>query len=233
MNLSFLLYQLQKIDSQIDNLSSRNDKIHFEIENNDELIKEKSRLAEINSRLQTINSSLTNINEQVKSIEFKIQRNNSMMYGGKVTNPKELQDLEAELVMLNKQKKDLEENQLQVMIIQETNEKELKTADNEISLLQTKIFSKNSLLTSEMDNNLNTLSKLRTERKAILDQLSDEVIDQYENLRIAKNGIAVALLEDNCCSVCGSTFSPSESQAARSSTVFYFCPTCQRIIYGG
>jgi len=84
-----------------------------------------------------------------------------------------------------------------------------------------------------MDKNLDSLSKLNTERRAILNQLSVEIIAQYEKLRTAKQGLAVALLEDNSCSVCGSTFSPSEGQAARTSTNLFFCPTCQRIIYGG
>ena len=233
MNLSFHLFQLQKIDSQIDEITKHNKNIQIEFENDDELRDANDRLADISSNLNNNEASLKIIIEQVNSLDAKIQRNNSTMYGGKVTNPKELQNLEAEMSMLNQQKKELEDAQLQGLILQETIEKELSEAKKEITFLQTKVLSKKSLLTSELEKNNNSLSKLTTERQAILDQLSGEVIDQYEKLRIAKQGVAVALLEDNCCSVCGSTFSPSESQSTRSSNDLFFCPTCQRIIYGG
>jgi len=233
LNLSFHLFQLQKIDSQIDVLLKRNQQIQNDMENNSELVCAQSSLNLIELELKETEKLIIEINEKIEFIDRKLQRNNTSMYSGLVSNPKELQNIQKESALLETQKKELVESQLQVMIKQESIDGNLSQARNNLSLIKTKLHSKNSLLVSEIESIKTNLGKLATERQAILKQLPEELIIQYENLRQTKQGIAVALLDENTCSVCGSTLSPSESQNARSSTILFFCPTCQRIIYGG
>jgi predicted nucleic acid-binding Zn-ribbon protein len=69
-------------------------------------------------------------------------------------------------------------------------------------------------------------------RKPIFDSIDSQYQKQYENLRVRKNGIAVTKLNDNSCEACGANLTASQRQSARSSTQFYICPNCGRILYG-
>ena len=58
------------------------------------------------------------------------------------------------------------------------------------------------------------------------------MISLYENLRKQKRGVAVSLVNDNACEICGTTLTPAQAQATRLSLQIQYCPTCGRILYG-
>ena len=116
--------------------------------------KSKRRLAKIQKTLED-NAELQAALEQVKAAEeeqraseraqhksedeaqnqqIKIQQAESSLYGGVVRNPKELQDLQADIASLKKHLAALEELELQDMLKTEAAQASVKKAQIELSL---------------------------------------------------------------------------------------------------
>jgi uncharacterized protein len=78
-----------------------------------------------------------------------------------------------------------------------------------------------------------TIERLQAERGAALSLVTPDSLQQYNNLRRRKSGVAVAIANDGSCSVCGASLRPAEIQAVRASPDISYCTSCGRILYAG
>ncbi len=233
MNISFNLYQLQKIDSKIAERIQRLATIEKEIEGNPELRKARLAVAEALNLLDHSIQQLDEINHRVETKKIKIDQSESALYNGTEKNPKVLQDLQKEIAFLKNNLLELNDELLEKMILRENSEIEFNKVKEILHIEETKFNSIKALLTSEKDNIEISINRLTVERKANTEQISLVYIKEYELLIENKKGIAVATLQDNSCSACGTTFTPSQCQASHSQAEIFHCPTCHRIVYGG
>ncbi len=178
-------------------------------------------------------TSLQILEEKANTKKLKIEQSESSLYGGAVKNPKELQDLQAEIKSLKNSVMIIEEEQIQNMIDLECKETELSEIkaklsdfDKELSIQFSALFAEEKTINSELE-------KILQEQKAIGEQISPENLTLYQSLRKMKNGIAVSGIEDGCCSVCGSTLTPADCQLAKSPLQMATCASCGRILYAG
>jgi uncharacterized protein len=233
INSSFHLYQLQKIDLKIDSITRRlNEIARIRNDNSAHKTIEQSLLS-VNNLLTEQNHIYNELEDKIRSKKLKIEQSESSLYGGLVKNPKELQDLQSEIKSLKTSLSSLEDDQLQIMIIQESLDRELETVRVSMKELESQLeIQYSSLFTEEAEKKIE-LEKIHQERKAILEQINSENLDHYQSLRKTKNGIALATIEDGCCAVCGSTLTPAECQQAKSPNRMATCASCGRILYAG
>ncbi len=233
MNISFNLYQLQKIDSQLTACNQRLSAIEKEKEGSLELKQARQVVEESTILFNNLKKELDGINQNVELKKIKIEQSESSLYSGTEKNPKILQDLQSEIAMLKKQLLVLNDDLLEKMILYEKSEELLNKSKNKLNAEETNFNSINALLTSEINAIEILINKLGVERKANIEQIPVVYIREYETLMKSKQGIAVATLQENTCSVCGTTFTPSQCQASHSQVEIFHCPTCHRIVYGG
>jgi uncharacterized protein len=231
MNQAALLYNLQLLDTRISLISQKLKQIDSLI-NEDQLVQNaKIDLDKAKNQLLSANITLNEIEAKVKTLQIKIELCTSSLYGGTVKNPKELQDLQSELVSLKHRMSTLEDLQLESMLIVEGYSTERDNKEN----LYNKSIAENSeqkaSLRGEMDQLKKNLDNLYVEREAVSGSISRDNLEIYESLKLKKRGIAVAKNEDTSCSACGSFLRPSEIQTTRSSNSLTFCATCGRIIF--
>ena len=89
----------------------------------------------------------------------------------------------------------------------------------------------NALLVEEKRELITIHQHLFKERDLVVSQVGDDLLNLYDALRSKKKGIAVSKIEDQMCSVCGSTLTPAECQSAKSRIDIISCTTCSRILY--
>ncbi len=232
MSISFSLYQLQKIDSQIQESEKRLAMIQTEMES-DLVVTEALKILQISQdAFLKIKEEVDHINQEIHQRKVKIEQSESALYSGNEKNPKMLQDLQTEIGSLKKQIMGFENELLDKLIEQDTAEQTLKKRKSEFDAQNTKLNSVKSLLTSEIDNLLKINERLKIERITAVTQIPSDYLREYEKLAASKQGIAVGTIMDDSCSVCGTTFTPAQCQSARSQSAFFYCPTCHRIIYG-
>lgn len=233
MNQSFHLYQLQKIDQQIDKADARLDAIQ-QILLNDEQTRAASIQAQ-SARAQFVadQAAQRECEQLVAAKRIKIEQSEAALYGGAIHNPKELQDLQAEIVSLKKHLAQLEDSLLEAIIKCEESEINTKLHDQRLGDAQTSAIERNASLNGERTSLLKARDTLQLEKQAIVRQLQPESLSIYEKLRLQKKGVVVATVEEDSCSVCGSEINPADRQAARSPSRIVFCAFCGRIIYSG
>jgi uncharacterized protein len=233
MSQPFKLFRLQQLDSQIDQTRARLSEVERTLRDDKELqaaVMEESRATE---RMQEARKVLRRAEEDVQAQKIKIELSEAALYGGKVRNPKELQDLQNEVASLNRYLAVLEDRQLEKMMALEEAENEYTSLAQIHEQIQKKVEVQNAGLSQEKNQLQKDLERLLEERKAAISTVEAVDLNLYENLRQQRKGIAVAKVSDKTCSACGSTLTPSIVQAAHSPTQIARCSFCGRILYAG
>ncbi|MEI8130834.1 MAG: C4-type zinc ribbon domain-containing protein [Leptolinea sp.] len=233
MNPAFQLSRLQKIDTELDQISSRQQEIQRIIKDESEFDEVKSRLSEAENQLKVCQKQLQDIDEKNHHFQMKLQESEQSLYGGKIRSPRELQDIQNEIGSLKKQISIQDEAQFSVMMQfeeLETNQTSIKAEWVEAqSIFATRVASSKGEFSSLEKKKEN----LFIERHAVIQNLEEDVLQKYVALRKTKRGLAVALVSEQACMGCGSTLTPADWQAARSPQRLVLCATCGRILYAG
>ena len=233
MNQANLLFRLQMIDSEIDQIRKRLTEIDKTIKADKTIVRAKLNLHKRGQALEDVRGPLRKIEDSVKTLRIKIETTENVLYGGKGRNPKELQDLQSENESLKRRMAVLEEEQLEAMILMEQAEHDQKAAAGELSQAEAQFASQKASLLGEYALLGEKTSKLNLEREAFVASISPENLVIYQNLRVKKRGLAVVSIEDKSCSACGSSLRPELIQQTHSTSQMAACSTCGRILYAG
>jgi predicted nucleic acid-binding Zn-ribbon protein len=231
MSAALGLYRLQQVDSRIDQIQARLKMIQQTLENDVELRAAMDRLAAVESNHREAERLLKTSELDVEKQRNKIEQTEASLYGGRVQNPKELQDLQKDIVSLKRHLETLEERQLEAMLSVENLETEYRTAKNDLERVQSSLKEQNRDLAGESETLRKELERLNSEHQAILTDIATQALQAYEALRKQKRGLAVSTVTDSSCGACGTTITPSQQQSARSTSQLFHCPTCGRILY--
>ena len=231
MNLPFSLYRLQTIDTQRQKITRRLTQIEA-ILNADEFVKAKLQQKQLAAEELAGKQPQTNkIAAETSEKRLKLELNQVQLFGGKVRNPKELQDLQAESEALKRTIQKLEDAHFQALMEQEDAQKKLAEAEQAHQSAVNAKATENSLLAGERGNLTVEMDNLNAQREALIQTLPAEIVSQYESLLKTKGGKAVSAIEDDCCEACGVELSPRDMQAVRSPNTLLRCKTCGRILY--
>ncbi len=233
MNQAFHLARLQKIDLQIDQFNNRIKEIERLLSENSAVKEAEKAVREGESVEKKARQRLTLAENAVEAQRIKIETDEAALYGGKIHNPKELQDLQNDIASIKKYIATLEDEQLEAMLALEEAEKKLKISRKNLEETQGRFISQNADLAGEKTKIIETLRRLAGEREAVVKPITPESMGMYQRLRDQKHGIAIATVEDSACSACGTELRPAEIQAARSPYNIVFCKSCGRILYSG
>lgn len=233
MNQRTFLYQLQLIDNEIDKHNKQLIEIQKILNFNHDVIALQQDLDLLETEKKGKNQILKKFSDEASLIQNKISSSEQSLYDGSVKNPKELQSINLEIDSLRKRIVTLDEEQLDYLYqIEELDEKiDLKKAELS-NLEQTKLDQRNNFQLKiehiQKENN-----RLDIEKKTIINQIEDNFLEKYKLLRKTKNGVAVSLIVDNACALCGNSLPPMEVQKAKSSEDEVNCSVCKRFLFTG
>jgi predicted nucleic acid-binding Zn-ribbon protein len=233
MSYSFKLYRLQQIDTNIDQACARLSEIETALSDDAILKNKEAQLQKVSEKLQKIQKNLREIEYEAESVRSKINQSESSLYGGKIHNPKELQDLQNEVNALKRFLHSLEDRQLEAMMTLEEVEKEHQATLNDLEKAKRQWEEQQATLNEERKKILIILERQEQEKSIVSKSIPPNDLELYNRIRSQRNGVAVVKVNDNFCSACGSTLNSSTLQAARFSNQLTRCPSCGRILYAG
>jgi predicted nucleic acid-binding Zn-ribbon protein len=231
MSASLGLYRLQQVDRQIDRARSQLDTNRQTLENDVELREALKRVETTQAEHYRASQELKSLEAEVQTHKIKMEQAESSLYGGTVKNPKELQDLQKDIVSIKKHITALEERELESMMRAENTENALQSAKTELELMQARLGNEHRKLIDEQSVLITEVERLTEEREAALGPIESTLLATYEYLRQQKRGVAVTEINDNSCSSCGATLNAALQQNARSAKQLMNCPSCGRILY--
>ena len=231
MSAALGLYRLQQVDSQLDHAQARLKAIQQTLENDEVLRAVSDQVAAATDRSSSTEQHLKDSEQEVEKQRLKIQQAEASLYGGSVHNPKELQDLQMEVASLKRHLETLEERQLAAMEAAENAESDLQKAKSDLERVKADRGEQFRDLTEESAGLNRDLERFFSERKAVIQDIADRMLQVYDQLRRQRRGIAVTTISDSACSACGTTLTASQQQSARSTSQLFYCPSCGRILY--
>lgn len=228
-----ILFRLQQIDSQLDTARISLGNIEMQLLDNSLVISMQQNASLAEQRHMEETKRLREAENKSYDTRVKIELAEASLYGGKIQNPKELQELQNEIASLQRLMISLEDKQLEAMMAVEDAEEKLMWANEELKEAQGRLIEKNATLNGEKTKLTNLIERLEAERKATLPPIIAPDLGLYEQLRKSRNGVAVVKITSRACTACGTTLTAAMIQSTQSTGQLVRCPTCGRILYSG
>lgn len=233
VNLGFKLFRLQQVDTQLDDVSKRLSEIERLLASDEVVIEAQQAIGAAQNALDATRKELNVAEAEVKATQGKFKENQDALYGGKVKNPKELQDLQLEAETLTRHQQVQEDAQLDKMMRLEEQQSALQNAQTNLEAVLAQRGVEQRTLGSEQEALHAKALRLSEEREPALHGIPADALAAYEGLRKSKAGVAVAKVNGVECSACGAELSAARVQAARSPSELARCDMCKRILYAG
>ena len=231
MSSPFHLYQLQKIDSQSDQIIRRMNEIQILVSIDQKSIAISTEMQAIETNLKENKNHADQIETSIQQRKIKLEQANSVLYSGKVIIPKELIDLQAEIESHKKAIAQMEDELLDSLNLIENGAVEQKTTQKKLDNSKTDFDIFRNKLLAETVSGQKNLERLKVERQVAISQINKEMLSIYESIRQKKKGIAVSFISEQSCSACGHELTPAEIQSTRTSPSLSYCNSCGRILY--
>lgn len=227
------LFILQELDTGLDQAQKRIQEIDLILQDSSLLDKAMEICQELEIIHAEKSASLKNAEHEVSLQNKKIEQNQKKLYGGAITNPKELEDLQLESNALGKYLQVLEERQLEAMLESDQSRSELEGASNRVAEVTHNREIQHKSLIEEKNRLESDIISLTDKRTRYINSMDLPDLPVYQALRERSGGLAIALMVDASCSSCGSNIPSAIEQSAKSPTNLEFCPTCKRILHPG
>jgi predicted nucleic acid-binding Zn-ribbon protein len=191
--------------------------------------KQLYQLQEIDLEIESREQSLSQKASQLGDISSKIAVAEEKLYGGKITNPKELSSLQHEVSTMKARSDQLENSALEVIDQVEAAENSVAQAKTDLQKLGDEWQRQQRQLSEEIEELKSSLEDLRQKRQKLSGEIEPPAVALYEKIRQQKKP-PVAKVEQGICRVCHISLSASELQRARSGQPVQ-CGSCGRILF--
>ena len=229
------LLDLQRVDTAIDRLRQRKADLP-EQSTLDEIVASldeiKAALAAKQEELDVVAREQSRFEGEVAMLDEKITHESGRLYGGDISNPKELASIQAELDGLRRRKNHLEDQDLEIMEKREALEKELATLTEQREGLERRAEDATAARDAASVEIEKDLSENEAARTGLLPEVPEELRELYDDLRAKKGGVAAAALQSGVCRGCGVSLSPVALDAMKRSSgdEITRCENCRRIL---
>jgi predicted nucleic acid-binding Zn-ribbon protein len=231
MKRSHLLYRLQTIDLEIGHGKRRLEEVEAGLGESRELRQARRALQKAEDELNRWRATLRDLELEARSLATKIASVEERLYSGRVSNPKELANLQNEVSYLKRKRGELEDRQLEAMVEVEEHDAGVDSQKASLARIWAEWTEAQKQLTEERGELEERLADLKEERAELEKTIRAEDLALYEDLRSRKGGQAVALLKGEVCQACRMALPTSQVQQARSGDSPCFCSSCQRILH--
>ncbi len=217
------LLELADLDAELSRLDHR----RRTLPENAEFERAQQRDTELRDELTTLEATGSDLSRDqakaerdVDQVRSRIERDRARLDAGQVSSPKELENLQSEIVSLERRQGDLEEIVLEVMERLE-----------DVTRRRDAFSSEQATLTSQMAEIDEQAGKTRDQRAGIAADLPGDLLSLYDRLR-AQHTVGAAVLRNGRCEGCHlslNTVELGQIRAAPPDEVLR-CEECRRIL---
>ena len=225
------LYELQELDLRIAECNSTISSVDSQIGNRGELDAIRREFDTQNDYLSQLRVKHRSQELDVESAREKLQEIEGKLYGGTVTNLRELGGFEKEATFLRSRLGELDDNLLDAMEKLEEAQMRVAALEDETNLAEERWQTNQRDLAERRRQAEETLASLETTRQGLVAQVGPQELRLYESLRVSKGGVAIAKVERGLCRGCRMALPTNQIQRARGGRETVLCNSCGRILY--
>jgi predicted nucleic acid-binding Zn-ribbon protein len=223
------LYDLEELDANIERAEQSLAEKTARLGVRDVLEAARDRLTGARKHLDDLKRQHREAEAALTDLLSKVAATEEQLYGGKITNPKELANLQHEVATLKAHGDQMETDTLAIIDSVEEAEGAAAAAAAEYDRLDEAWQFEQKQLEEEIARLRTDLEGFNRQRQQAAAQIEPGAISLYEKVRQQKKP-AVARVEQGICQVCRISLSASGLQRARSGQAVQ-CSTCGRILY--
>ncbi len=223
------LLRLQEIDLELAETAQRLAEI-AELAKDDAALQQARRQAgQHRERADKSRKLQQTLEFELAQAQTKRARTEDNLYSGRITNARELQDLEAELASLKRRESALEDDLLEAMLGREEADAAADQAAGRVAALAGERGAKVAALQAEQAALESKRAALGEERAATVADLPPALVADYTYLHPRTGGLPVAQLRGGVCSICGTeVLRPTQQKVQRGQEAH--CDTCRRLL---
>ena len=225
------LYELQELDLSIVECNGTISLVDSQIGNRHELDAIHRELDTQSDFLNQLRVKQRSQELDVESAREKLGEIEGKLYGGTVTNLRELSGFEKEATFLRSRLEELDDNLLNAMEKLEEAQMRVASLEDETNRAEEHWQTNQKDLAERRRQAEETLAGLETTRQGLVAQVGPQELKLYESLRLAKGGVAIAKVERGLCRGCRMTLPTNQIQRARGGRETVLCNSCGRILY--
>lgn len=226
----FALYKLHLVDSALNDMKQRAAAL-------DMGKAEAAQIKELEldpeghlTESRKLSAELKDLELEQKSFDDKIKKLDSDLYGGKIVNPKEVQNIEKERKNIVSLRNSHDMRILELWEILPPLKELAAHLEKQISALKTKITEKQNLAKAEHEQIQSAYTAKSKERSPLVKAVPPLLLSQYEKLR-EKLGVGMVLItNEQRCSVCGMQVSARITAFVVEDKILQ-CEGCRRILF--
>ena len=225
------LHDLQVLDSEVSTAEESLAQVRAGLADDSELLSAREQSSQLGARQEEIESRHRAVERVISELRDKLKLVEGRLYGGAVTNPRELSAAEEERGFILAQQGKEEDALLELMVEMEDIESGLGEARDKVAKLEDARPVEMAQLTDREAQLTGELARLAKSRETITPNIVADLLSLYESLRESKGGQALARVERGTCQGCRLALSTGQLQRARSAQEIVRCGSCQRILY--
>ena len=225
------LAALQELEQALSRATARLGEIRRLRAEPPELLAAREEAAAAQENLASLQRKLRATEVEATSTRQKRQAGQERLYGGSVTNPRELTGLEREAESLSRRLQQLEDQILELMLgVEEATEtSEAKT--RHLTDLEQRHSQRRAQLEAEGQELQAEAARLRQDLQRLRGALPADLLGRYDSLKARKGGRAIAPLQRGVCQACGVQVPTHVAQRAQQSEELVPCPSCGRFLW--
>ncbi len=224
------LIELQQFDTQIQQLSSQIEKFPSQIRNLEKELAEFIHAHEERQRrLATNQKERRDLEAEIQMTRGRISKHKDQLYEVKTNEQYRamLKEIEGE----EEKVRHLEDQMLEKMIEAEELQKRVGEAVAKLESEKGRVASEKKRLEDMQSAHTQKRDRLTERRQALAATLHEQVLNQYERVRRARGGVAVAPARDGLCSGCNVVLRPQLYNDVQTNEFLIECENCSRILY--
>ncbi len=228
-----LLFELQQIDTRIDDASKRLAGLDDGSRKRDELGKERGRLAEMEEKLEKTSGEQLDRELELESTEDERKQKWSQAYGGTISDPKELAALEKKIEELARRKDKLENVLLELYDNSEAQTRQVEAQRDLVARLEQELAATADDFERTSGELRDAIAEATRQRAALTGKLDEKLLADYEDVRAKNAGLAVVAVSGNMCTGCRVSVSTMILEQLQRGAKVVRCENCRRILHQG
>lgn len=188
--------------------------------------------AESATRLHECQATIKDHELQLASTEAKQRKIEGDLYGGRISNPKELSSMQEELVMLARTRDHLEDQILALFDRVESLKEDASAADAARRSIEERLathLAEYEAARARLDAEIDTLT---AERAASAARVEPRLLKRYEGIAAQEGGVGIVPIQNGLCGGCHNQLPTGFVTRVRDGQLV-ICERCRRILYLG
>ncbi len=172
------------------------------------------------------------LDDEATTVAAKAQGVDDKLYSGKVTSPRELQDLQADLDQLRAQQRNIEDRELEQMELAESLDARVADAEGALAAMGRDVERLRSAVAASEHEIDAAIAVAHSELARRRSEVPEPLLTEYDRRRAVNDGVGAALLIGDTCQGCRLSIPATEVDEIRHDTEgrVFSCDNCGAIL---